>query len=709
MLKYGPILSINNGNSKTLIPRNSSYSNAILGNLTVNNSTVNNNSSSTSQSSANFVSATVTDLSVSTLALISNTSANNIALSSPIAFSFLKSDYQSNNFNLYPVFFSMDILINNKNFVLNSENVSIKDNVLVINSKLTNTTINSNQSDELISGFIFPIPDQNISTGFYAGLLYVPNNKIAQVSPTSTIYNWTNSQFNYFSNVNKGFFKLKYLPQSLDFGTYDNKMNSNYTDLIDNTTNLSNLHVGALGLGDGEITSMNNTNLSIKISDGITLFETINITKTDLNILNNLAIKFTNNLLIKDINDNRYIYCDSTYNFVTLYQNLFLNKAEYTINFSNLLNINSGTTLMMKLTASANKIELFGTTNITNLRVLNTFELNNIPIVFVNSLNIIGNGSTFINFDAVLNAINVLKPTYINILLINTIFNLNNNIPIQFKDTLQIRDSVGTNYITFNRLQSNITLLLPTIVDTFSITGNFNLLNDIPIVVNRNFTIQDNTTLFLNITKTISTFYNNILFATSGNPQIGFETGKIFTVTDSNKIINFNIDTAVNIVGPLNSYQDISSTIVNSSFTVTNTSAKDYNLTFTPITKLYILSGITQISSTLIFTCLQITNINNMSGKITGTTWALNTLSVNAYDINIWSYPSIDSTTLQQITNVGYNTLNPVNTTNNGDWVIQNIYLTQPNEDNIYNLNIHCVGSNIDRIVWGFKVDILQI
>ena len=40
----------------------------------------------------------------------------------------------------------------------------------------------NNTSDLLISGFIFPISDQNISTGYYSGLLYLPNNKIEQIS-----------------------------------------------------------------------------------------------------------------------------------------------------------------------------------------------------------------------------------------------------------------------------------------------------------------------------------------------------------------------------------------------------------------------------------------------------------------------------------------------------------------------------------------------
>ena len=64
----------------------------------------------------------------------------------------------------------------------------------------------------------------------------------------------------------------------------------NYYDLVNNNQNLANLQANAIGLYDGEIVGMNNTNLSFKLSDGITIYETLNITKTEINILNNLAL-----------------------------------------------------------------------------------------------------------------------------------------------------------------------------------------------------------------------------------------------------------------------------------------------------------------------------------------------------------------------------------------------------------------------------------
>jgi len=125
MLKYGNILQISTGNSKTLYPRDLAYAKAANGTITNVQG-----SSNANQSSANFDSAAITDLTTNSINFIPNTLAKSIVISSPVAFSLLKADYETNNFNIYPIFFSQDIFINNKNFVLQSNNVSIKDNVL---------------------------------------------------------------------------------------------------------------------------------------------------------------------------------------------------------------------------------------------------------------------------------------------------------------------------------------------------------------------------------------------------------------------------------------------------------------------------------------------------------------------------------------------------------------------------------------------------
>jgi hypothetical protein len=310
-------------------------------------------------------------------------------------------------------------------------------------------------------------------------------------------------------------------------------------------------------------------------------------------------------------------------------------------------------------------------------------------------------------FNSVTNLINILQATYINTLLINNAFRLNNNIPLKFTTLMSIQDVNSNVFMTFNSTSNLITMSIPTIVTTLSIDTTFQLLNDIPILVATSFKIQNATTLFAIFNTNGFSTYRNIIFTTPTYPKIYYNQSHELTIGDSNGTIKLNLSNTVTIEGPTNGYMDISNCIMNSSFTITNSSATDYNLTFTPKTKLYILSGVTQASATFIFRCNSVLNINNMSGKITGTTWALNTFAVNAYDINIWSY--LYNNNDKQEFAVGYSTLNQVNQTNNGDWYIDSIYLTQSDFDGNYNLNIKVFGSTFDRVVWGFKVDILQI
>jgi hypothetical protein len=339
--------------------------------------------------------------------------------------------------------------------------------------------------------------------------------------------------------------------------------------------------------------------------------------------------------------------------------------------------------------------------------VLTSFELSNIPITFLSTLNIIGNGNTFMTFNSTTNLITMVQATYINTLLVNNLFRLNNNIPLRFTTLLSIQDVNSNVFMTFNSTTNLITMSIPTTVSSLTVGTTLQLLNDIPVLVSSSFKIQNATTLFAMFSINSFSCYRNLVFTTPTYPKILYNPNQELTIGDNNDTIKLKMSNTVTIEGPLNSFMDISNCIVNSSFNVTNTAAIDFNLSFTPETKLYVLSGITQPNAEFIFRCNSILNINNMSGKITGTTWALNTLAVNAYDINIWSYPYNNNG--QPDFNVGYTTLQPVNTTTNGDWYIDSIYLTHPQLDGNYHLNIKVKGSTFDKVVWGFKVDVLQI
>ena len=80
-----------------------------------------------------------------------------------------------------------------------------------------------------------------------------------------------------------------------------------------------------------------------------------------------------------------------------------------------------------------------------------------------------------------------------------------------------------------------------------------------------------------------------------------------------------------------------------------------------------------------------------------GTSHTIDSNKVCPYQINIASYQGM---------NISYDTLSPVsfmNASQLGDWQITNIYLANNN------LNIECLGSALYQVVWGFKIDILQI
>ena len=126
-----------------------------------------------------------------------------------------------------------------------------------------------------------------------------------------------------------------------------------------------------------------------------------------LNILNNLAIRFVNSLLIRDTNNNNYISIDGTNNLINFYVNLYLNNPELQIQFTDILNFYSNSNIMATFTGSQNRLEIFATTYINNLAVIGSFELNNIPIIFRDSLSIVGNNNqTYQLFDAINQQIN---------------------------------------------------------------------------------------------------------------------------------------------------------------------------------------------------------------------------------------------------------------------------------------------------------------
>jgi hypothetical protein len=127
--------------------------------------------------------------------------------------------------------------------------------------------------------------------------------------------------------------------------------------------------------------------------------------------------------------------------------------------------------------------------------------------------------------------------------------------------------------------------------------------------------------------------------------------------------------------------------------------------------KVFIVSGLTNsTTNSITLTCNNVCNINLLSGTIIGTTRSEKTTNICMYNINIWTFVNIDDLGITTF-NLGYNSLSPINTNNQGDWYIENITIDQPNDDSIFNINILCNGSSNtdDNIIWGFKIDVFSI
>ena len=680
--------------SRSSIPRSLTYSS------TTNNTIVSSTSNTTSTS--NFNAATIIDLVVNTLNIVPNSVNPFIIVSSPIAFSILKSDYLANNYVTYPIFISLDMSIQNKNVILQTEHLTIKDNVIMLNSNTLNSSLLGNQSDVLISGFIFPIVDKNINTGTYSGLLYVPNSKIGLVSPNSSFYNWTNIPFNYFTNINKGFFKLKYLQDNLTFAKYNNTMDQAYLDLINNTTNLANLQVGSLGVADGEIVGLNN-NIGIKYSDGTTLVNIANFSKTSLTLYNNISLNFVNNLFISDINNNKFLSMDGATNLINFFQSVYYTGANFNVNFDSIINYVSNQNILLTMNSIINRVTINADAYINNLVVLQRFELNNIPFSFVNTLNFKGNDDNiYLTFSVPYSNVTFIKPVIIDTCSINTAITLNNNIPFQFATVLYVQDSLGSNYIVINGT-TGIISLLSTFVTNLSVTNSLNLTNDIPINVVNRFQVMNSNRLLVSFDDNNNYFYNNLVF-NKYKPNIIYNNQDALQFQDTSNNLIIRLDTALNINGPFNGYQDISNTIVNASFTMTNTNINFNSNSFNPLSKSYILSGLTLISNNISFTFNSVCNKNLMSGVLIGTTRSLSTQSILMYNIQLWTYVNDNNEFI-----VTYNSLAPVNNNYIGDWKINNMELVQPNQDYNFNLIINCTGSATNNVLWSFKLDILSI
>jgi hypothetical protein len=134
MLKYGSLNNISNQNSKTLLPRNLTYNYSL--NTTQNSNNINNTTQNITQNTTQNITqnSNNSNINVETISALSNTTNPYIVCNGAIAFSLLRYEYINHNFKTFPILFTRDILIDNKNVELNTESLTIKDNVIIINN-----------------------------------------------------------------------------------------------------------------------------------------------------------------------------------------------------------------------------------------------------------------------------------------------------------------------------------------------------------------------------------------------------------------------------------------------------------------------------------------------------------------------------------------------------------------------------------------------
>jgi hypothetical protein len=689
MLKYGPIIYPNNFKSNRNLSRISNQQNAI----TISNVS---GAGTTSGAGAGAIveSADITEINTKSINSINDSPSPYIVFSGAVTFSNNRNQYIDNNFDLYPLLFTRDMRINNKLINFESDKLKIKTNVLNINSGLPDFDYTGSILDNIISGIHFKIPDKSTATGYYGGLFYMPNSKIEKTAPTSTIYKWTPNKYNYFSNKLKGFFKLQYLPENLNFSTYSNNLDNTYLNMVDNTSNMTNLQIASLGICDGEIVSINN-NLTFKLGDGINESKSIlEIDSNNLNILNDSNLTFGSKLIIKSNNTN---YIEFNSGITKFYSNILLNNSR--IDLGKSLTIGTPTDDWLTFNLLDNNINIIKPLNVSNLIINSSIEFSNTPIKFINNLNIIGSNSddltnliTLMSFTT--SNINLLKDTYANDLIINNSFTLANNANFKFTGIFNFLSSTNINFMNFNANTNAINALLPFYVTNLNVSTECNLQNDIPINFSSKLELKTNNSTTVKFEPTKTSFYNNIIID-KNDPTITFNSDKKLSI--NNTQVYLDLDKSVNITG-INAPSDI----IKASLQISNTRAIDFNMTFIPIDKTWIVSGITDISNTISFEFENVCSLGQMSGKLTGTTRSLSSNLFSAYDINLWTNINVNDEL-----DIESNALSPINVNNLGNWSIQSLQII--NNEGIYNLRINCIGSITDKVVWAFKLNCLSI
>ena len=182
MLKYGGLSTVNNVNSKSLVPRNLTYRQNDIFKSTVSssdiitaiqsNSFVIPNASNITSDSGNFNNSSIANLSVD-LITQKTTTLPYIQINAPINITDQTSTVvQSFKFN-----FNEDSTFEGTSLDVNVGNISFRDNIVYINSKFNDTIAGPNETsyDSYLSGFMFPNNNQDSTKKrTYNGMIIIP-------------------------------------------------------------------------------------------------------------------------------------------------------------------------------------------------------------------------------------------------------------------------------------------------------------------------------------------------------------------------------------------------------------------------------------------------------------------------------------------------------------------------------------------------------
>lgn len=564
MLKYGELSVINNLNSKSLVPRNLIYRQKELFKTAVSPDDINGvlNASTFSIPNASSVTAGVGDFLTSNSSTIfvnlikkKTFSVENITINN----SLLVTDLTNTTSQTFSYLFAQQSNFQSTRLDMDIGNLTLRDNVIEINSKFFNDFSDNNFIektfyDRILSGFIFPNTNDDPNKKKFNSMLVIPNKYYLDTQIDTPIFKkYDSGKIDCFGSAPTEYTNsIRFILTNYDFSknsTYlgtDNKLNSDDSDLTDinNCNNLLNIEAKNIALHGGKI-----------IAIGTKSFNPSNfLNETDPSIQFLIYKNHTTPSLIGTMTDTLF----NLKKPIKIQDNIQINTNGIQFGLDGTTNLfdikhgtGSGTTKnFINLDANLNKM----TVN-KYLLLENQLDLSaNGNIIFgKNNINFIKDGTTYIS----------VNDTTIDIIPNIKIFNDNPAIQIPSLESFAFTDFSNNILWKLNNV----------LVDT---SASYTFLQPNPSISFQNGTslnfIQGVGTVCLKINSTMLTTNGDLQF-TNSSPEILINPDTDFSIIDTsnNNIITFNT-TSVHINTNNFLFDSSSSNIFfNTSLTLNNT------------------------------------------------------------------------------------------------------------------------------------------